>query len=264
MASKAKRRKRFDIRPRLGWSPDLPDQRDFVYQAPRSIVKALPPSTDLRDTCSPVDDQDQLGACVADGVCSAHQFQQNKQKRKNAFKPSRLFVYYFGRQLEGTTSYDSGLYVRDGIKILARMGVCSETTVPYDITKYKQKPSQAATREAGANQISQYDRVPRVMSQFKGCLASGYSFVFGFSVYESFESDAVWKTGLVPMPKIGETLLGGHCVEVVGYSDSRQCMLCKNSWGTDWGLDGYFWMPYEYFLNSNLSDDFWRINMIER
>ena len=97
----------------------------------------------------------------------------------------------------------------------------------------------------------------------KGCLASGYPFVFGFSVYASFESAAVATTGHAPMPKPKEALLGGHAVGAVGYDDAKQWFIARNSWGPKWGLAGYFTLPYEYLLDENLSDDFWTIRLVQ-
>jgi C1A family cysteine protease len=107
-----------------------------------------------------------------------------------------------------------------------------------------------------------YQRVIQTLNQMKGCLASGYPFVFGFSVYDSFESDAVAKTGMVPMPAPKEKLLGGHAVLAVGYDDKQQRFLVRNSWGKSWGLGGYFTMPYAYMTDSNLCDDLWTIRVI--
>lgn len=96
----------------------------------------------------------------------------------------------------------------------------------------------------------------------KGCLASGYPFVFGFAVYESFMSQDVAKTGVVPMPQPNEDLVGGHCVVAVGYQDDKQCFIVRNSWGSDWGMDGYCVMPYGYLMQLQLAADFWTIRML--
>ena len=97
----------------------------------------------------------------------------------------------------------------------------------------------------------------------KACLASGYPFVFGFTVYESFEGDAVAKSGMVPMPADSETEVGGHAVMAVGYNDSIERFLVRNSWGPDWGVGGYFTIPYGYLTDSDLADDFWVIRLVK-
>jgi C1A family cysteine protease len=97
----------------------------------------------------------------------------------------------------------------------------------------------------------------------RGCLAEGYPFVFGFSVYESFEREEVAKNGKVNMPKKNEAQVGGHAVMAVGYLQSSKRFIVRNSWGTSWGMSGYFTMPFDYLLDENLSDDFWTIRLVE-
>ena len=129
--------------------------------------------------------------------------------------------------------------------------------------KPTQKPSKKCVDEAEKNHAISYQRVTRSLSQVKGCLASGYPFVIGFSVYESFEGPQVEKTGELNMPEPGEGQVGGHAVLVVGYDEAAQRFLVRNSWGKDWGTSSYFTMPYAYLLDSNLSDDFWTIRLTE-
>ena len=97
----------------------------------------------------------------------------------------------------------------------------------------------------------------------KGCLASGYPFVLGFTVYQSFESDTVAQTGHAPMPGPNEQTIGGHAVLAVGYDDSQNWFIIRNSWGTGWGMQGYFTLPYDYLTNDNLADDFWTIRLVQ-
>jgi C1A family cysteine protease len=98
----------------------------------------------------------------------------------------------------------------------------------------------------------------------KGCLASGFPIVGGFSVYSSFESDQVAKTGIVPMPAKNESQLGGHCVLIVGYDDAKQWFIIRNSWSDTWGAQGYCYMPYAYWTNPSLASDFWQIDLISK
>ena len=88
-----------------------------------------------------------------------------------------------------------------------------------------------------------YSRVAQDVSQLKACLAAGYPFVLEITVYESFESDAVANTGVVPMPGDAETALGGHAVMAAGYDDASARFLVRNSWGSDWGMGGYSPFP---------------------
>jgi C1A family cysteine protease len=252
---------------RFGWVPDLPDHRDFDYSAPLVALKALPPKVDLRTGCPPVYDQGQLGSCTANAIGAAFQFAQKKEGLKD-FIPSRLFIYYNERDMEATVGQDSGANIRDGIKSVNKLGVCPEAMWPYDPSpfppnpKLTVKPSPACYTEAKKHLAGQYARVPRTLNQMKGCLASGFPFVYGFTVYESFEGNQVAKTGVVPMPKPAEQVLGGHAVLAVGYDESSQRFIVRNSWGTGWGIKGYFTMPYTYLLDANLSDDFWTIRLV--
>jgi C1A family cysteine protease len=272
-----------------GWVPDRPDQRDYLFSALRKVPAKLPGQVDLRLLCPKVEDQGQLGSCTANALAGAIEFLERKdnviglsspewetlQKLGKAERPdlkkrlpsgrrvpfqdfSRLFIYYNERALEHTVSSDSGAMIRDGIKTLAKQGACSEKSWPYDIAKFKSKPGPACYQEALLHQITSYHRI-LTLDQMRTCLAEGFPFVFGFTVYESFESQEVARTGIVTMPKPREQVLGGHAVLAVGYDDSNERFLVRNSWGTDWGLKGYFTMPYKYLGNRNLSDDFWTI-----
>lgn len=248
---------------RFGWIPDLPDVRDYLYSAPLPTLVALPPKVDLRRSCPAVLDQAELGSCTANAIASAHLFDQMKQAASKPFPPSRLFIYYNERVMEHTVEEDSGAMLRDGIKSIAKQGVCEEPRWPYVITKFAQRPPAACFKAALHHQALSYQRLTQSTTQMKGCLASGYPFVFGFSVYESFESQAVAKTGVVPLPDAQESLLGGHAVLAVGYDDAAQRFLVMNSWGTAWGKKGFFTMPYAYLTDDNLAADFWTVRIVE-
>lgn len=248
---------------RYGWIPDLPDRRDYMFAAAPATVAALPPRTDLRAGCPSVYDQGDLGSCTAQAIAAAVQFDQVKQAQSDTFTPSRLFIYYNERAIEGTVDEDSGAMLRDGIKSVAKQGAPHETIWPYVIPKFRTRPPAAAYRDGERHQAVRYQRVPRALDQFRGCLAAGFPFVFGFSAYESFESRAVAGTGILPLPRMREALLGGHAVLAVGYDDDSERFLARNSWGRRWGLGGYFTLPYEYLLDAGLSDDFWTIRLME-
>jgi C1A family cysteine protease len=246
---------------RYGWIPDVPDQRDHLYAAPIARLRAFPPKTDLRRQCPAVYDQGELGSCTGNAIAGAVQFDRRKLKRRPDFVPSRLFIYYNERVIEHTVESDSGAQIRDGIKSVAKLGVCPETEWPYDIAKFAVKPPPTCYRHAKKYRAIGYQRVVQSLTQMKGCLASGYPFVFGFTVYESFESDRVARTGVVPMPAAAEKVLGGHAVLAVGYDDAAQRFIVRNSWGRRWGIAGYFTMPYAYLADDNLAADFWTIRV---
>ena len=246
-----------------GWVPDLPDQRDHMFAAPSAVLATIPAAVDLRPKCPPVLDQGQLGSCTANAIGNAHRFDQMKQAAAKTFMPSRLFIYYNERVMEGSVGTDSGAMIRDGIKSIAQQGVCAETDWPYDITKFKNKPTAACYKKALAHQALTYRRLLQNPTQMKSCLASGDPFVFGFTVYESFESQAVAKTGVVPMPAHTEKVLGGHAVLAVGYDDATQRFTVMNSWSDKWGMKGYFTIPYAYLGDTGLASDFWTVSTVE-
>ncbi len=253
---------------RYGWVPDLPDNRDHLYAAPPAMLVALPPSVDLTSQCPPVYDQGQIGSCTANAIGAAIEFDRLKQHLSD-FMPSRLFIYYNERAMEGTVNSDSGAQIRDGIKSVGLLGDCPENMWPYDGSpfppnpKLTQKPPQPCYDQASKYKVIQYQRLAQILNQLKGCLASGYPFVFGFTVYESFESDTVAKTGHAPMPSPGEGVVGGHAVMAVGYDDANQWFIVRNSWGNGWGMKGYFTLPYAYVTERHLASDFWTIRVVQ-
>ncbi|MFH1161318.1 MAG: C1 family peptidase [bacterium] len=247
---------------RYGWQPDLPDQRDYRYGAPPAVLKKLPEKIDLRSGCPPVYDQGRLGSCTANAIGAAFEFGLIRQKAV-PFMPSFLFIYYNERVIEHAVAIDSGAMIRDGMKTISKDGVCPEKYWPYIVSKFTQKPGLKCYQEALKHQVLSYHRIPRVLDQIRGCLADGYPMVFGFTVYESFESATVAQTGILQLPAPGESVVGGHAVLAVGYEDAGLRFIVRNSWSDQWGNRGYFTMPYEYLLDENLSDDFWTIRFVE-
>jgi len=237
-----------------GWVPDIPDQRDFLYRAIKPIIR-LPKKVDLRNNCSLVEDQKSLGSCTAQALAGNMEFLDNLPDSKY-IDISRLFIYYNERVLMDSVDYDSGASLRDGIKCLKNYGACKEALWPYKIDKFTRKPSQKCYQEAKKRCIKSYHRINNLNEMFT-CLAEGYPFVFGFSVYESFQSQKVARTGVVNMPKRKEKIIGGHAVMAVGFIQSQKRFIVRNSWGKSWGMDGYFTMPYKYL--ETLAGDFWTI-----
>lgn len=245
-----------------GWMRDNPDARDILYAAPVvRLLQGLPAAVDLRPQCPPVYDQGQLGSCTGNAIAGAIEFDQMKQKNP-VFAPSRLFIYYNERVMEGTVNSDAGAQIRDGIKSVATLGAPPETDWPYDISKFTKRPPAKAYSDAKQDLVGSYSRVAQVLNQMQGCLADGFPFVLGITVYESFESDAVAQSGVVPMPGQNEKAIGGHAIVAVGYNSNKRVFILRNSWGTGWGMKGYFTMPFEYLLDTRLASDFWTIRSV--
>jgi len=223
----------------------------------------LPMKVDLRPQCPAVLDQGQLGSCTANAIANAHLFDQMKQTAASPFPPSRLFIYYNERAMEQTVDQDAGAMLRDGIKSVAKQGVCPEPQWPYTQSKFADRPTAACYKTALDHQAVSYQRLTQNLLQMKGCLASGYPFVFGFTVYESFESPRTAETGVATLPRPDEHVVGGHAVLAVGFQDAQQRFIVMNSWGTGWGDAGFFTIPYAYLIDDNLSADFWTLRVVE-
>jgi len=247
-----------------GWRRDKVDTRDLKKSFTPQQLTNLPPKIDLRNQCPSIYDQGNLGSCTANAIGFGVQFDAMKQGNKDKLAPSRLFIYYNERVLEGTVDQDSGAEIRDGIKTVNKQGVCDEIQWPYDIKKFAIKPPQHCYDVAKNHRALRYQSLLQDQNHLEACLAQGFPIEFGFDVYESFESDAVEKTGKVPMPKKGEKLLGGHAVAIVGYDRPTRTFIVRNSWGTTWGDGGYCYFPYDYVLSKKMSSDFWVIQSITK
>jgi C1A family cysteine protease len=193
------------------------------------------------------------------------EYDRKKQGLRD-WPPSRLFIYYNEREVENTVASDGGAQIRDGIKSINDPGVCMETTWPFDEAQLYTKPPAVAYTEAAGHKAVAYEAVNQDLIDLRSCLASGYPVVFGFTVYDYFESDAMAAPApdgaVLNLPQPTESSQGGHAVVLVGYDDVKQMFLVRNSWGPDWGIAGYFWMAYAYVLNPDLADDFWKVVLI--
>jgi len=243
---------------RFGWVRDLPDYRDHYATIP--TMASVPSSVDLRPLMPPVYDQGNVGSCTAQALSALLQYDEIKQNKANKNTPSRLFIYYNERVLQGTINSDSGASMRSGIQSVIQWGFADESLWGYDTTKWKVKPPATAYRAALTNRISHYSRLNQDTASMRTMLAAGNPFVFGFSVYEPFVSDAVKANGLLPMPS--GKLLGGHAVLAVGYDYADETFLIRNSWGPTWGMGGYFKMPWAYIGHVGLAADFWVVQLI--
>lgn len=245
---------------KYGWIPDIPDQRDVWAFFPNSIQ--MSESIDLRNKFMPdVYDQGHLGSCTANALAGAFEFDQKKQSLES-FMPSRLFLYYNERVIEGSTNYDSGASIRDGIKVLNKIGICKEEEYPYVIESFTIKPTPNAFIEAANHKTTSYRKVRPTVEEMCKSLCAGIPVIFGFSVYESFESPDLARTGIMPVPMFNEKIIGGHAVLAVGFDNSKKYMLVRNSWGSTWGQKGYFWMPFSFITPKNCSD-MWVIEQVK-
>jgi len=224
----------------------------------------------LRDAyVTPVYHEQTLGSCtihaVAFAFAFAYQFSKQRQVTQDGFMPSRLFVYYNERFMQGTTNQDTGSTIRDSIKSINYQGVCCESLWPYDISQFAAKPTDQCYGDALNHPSLRYHRVKGNSHQLCAALNAGYPVILGISVYESFESDPVKQTGVIPMPKLEEKALGGHAIVLVGYDNQVKHWIFRNSWGIEWGDRGHGYLPFKYLgTKSNLASDFWVVEIIDR
>ena len=252
----------------MGWIPDRPDPNDqrrvtklFANPGPR------PPSKDLSAKLPPAYDQGKVGACTANAIAAAVQYARRVHSKPDDFIPSRLFIYYQQRQIEGTTSLDAGGQLRDGIASVANVGVCSEADWPYDNVAGDESthvfpPGAQATKSPPASILQaaakyraiSYEPLSQDVAVLEGCIASGYPFVFGFNLYAAF--DESFKALRKPQPD-QQLPLAGHAAMATGYDQSKRLFRIRNSWGPNANDHGYFDMDYDYVLNSAWAANFW-------
>jgi C1A family cysteine protease len=242
---------------KLNWKASKPDSRDFWRIS--SMPKELPTKVELAQAI-PLYNQLSLGSCTANAIGTAVMIAMQAQTGKY-WVPSRLFVYYNEREMEGTVGQDSGALIRDGFKSINQQGVCAEATWKYVPSNFTKKPPAKAYSEALLHKALKYHAVKNNIESIKETLAAGQAIVFGFNVYASFMSKNMEVTGIMPMPKKMEDWYGGHAVCAIGYDDARGAVLVRNSWGSGWGIKGNFWMPYE-FITSLECDDFWCVELV--
>jgi len=261
---------------KLGWNRDLPDHRDYTQDnakvsqileksVPLSMVKVTtrPSKKDLREYCSRIEDQGDLGSCTAHAGVGLMEWFQRRAYGKN-LEMSRLFLYKVARRLVGITG-DGGCYLRTTLQAMIMLGIPPERFWPYNVKDFEKEPDQFTYALADDFKAYSYYRlIPKdgksQLEVLLDHLAGGLPFMFGFTVFSSISNN-----GWIPEPRSGDYVEGGHAVMAVGYDDEKKALLIRNSWGTGWGWDGYGWLPY-YYVTMGLAEDFWsmvRANFID-
>lgn len=223
---------------------DPVDPRDLLCGINNDINIAT--RVDLRHWCSPIEDQLHLGSCVAQAIVGAFELMTNKMYPSKFKDLSRLFLYYNARLLEGFTDEDVGVYVRDGIKAANKWGVCSEDLWPYIIKKFADTPIAESYIDAKTRLIGSYKRIETIEDMIS-TISQEIPIVSGIHVFSGF--DELRRDGKLSMPDSRDELLGGHAICIVGYDNIKKYFICRNSFGQNWGDNGYFYMPYEYAEN---------------
>jgi C1A family cysteine protease len=269
----------------MGWIPDYPDFRDYteVTEEVKSVLeptgmvraKRLPVSVDLREHCSPVEDQGGLGSCTAHAGVGIIEYYERKSFGRH-IDASRLFLYKVTRNLMKMKG-DTGAYLRTTMGAMVLFGVPPEEYWTYtdDEKRFDREPPSFCYAFAQNYQAIKYFRhdppgtsANTLLEKVKSYLSSGHPAMFGFTVYSSIEQAE--KTGRIPFPSSKERIEGGHAIVAVGYDDKMKiknkygkvettgALVIRNSWGKGWGEEGYGWLPYEYILKG-LAEDFWSV-----
>lgn len=227
-----------------------------------------------------VKDQGHLGSCTANSICANYESQMIKLEKMH-IPMSRLFLYYLEREREGNVDSDSGAQIKDGVAICNDTGLCLESLWPYDIDKFAEKPPANCYDDLQYHKAVKIERVKKNLKDIDQCLLDGHVISMGFKVYESFESEQVSSTGIVPLPDVSkEKLLGGHAVCLFGkiVYGGKTKYLIRNSWGKSWGCNntggvegdrGNFMVDPEFLTSSSgffghqeLCSDFWTIKVV--
>jgi hypothetical protein len=241
-----------------GYRPEKQNSKDKKYSASRD--RQLPPKVDLRSYMTPVENQGNSNSCTANAMAGAYEYLTNRILGQSA-DVSRLFIYYNARELDGDCSQDQGTYLKSCVKVLRKHGACSENTWSFDLDQILEQPPKKAYKEAANFRVEDAARVEIDLYTMQSCLAEGYPFAFGLQLFSSFQQAG--STGLVPMPDPdNEKHDGGHAMLCVGYSDVDQVFIVRNSWGADWGEQGYCYIPYDYMTKPDLNHDCWTIRQV--
>ncbi len=242
---------------RYGLLPDKRNTFELQYTPPAVSLDSLPVIWDLRPKCPPIYDQGSLGSCTANAIGGLFQTLRRIEGKAD-WTPSRLFIYYNERAIEGSVNQDAGAAISDGFKVCSKLGCPPESEWPYVVSKFRQRPPAKVFTDAKPHIFLQPERVNNAdLGAMLICIASGFPIVIGFQVYESFEWQSTAHTGNVPMPGPTEQLLGGHAVMLVGFNRTERYFILRNSWGPAWGQSGYATMPFDYILNGSLTSDCW-------
>ena len=243
----------------LGWIRQKEDLRDFRSVVHQDIIGATPMKYSISTPF--VYDQGQIGSCVANSSCLVFINSLNKIRPQNNFLPSRLFVYYNARKMEGCESQDSGCIIRDAFKSINKEGLSQEKYCKYNETRFAKKPSLVAYSSGRKHQSITYASVDQNIDVIKKTIFAGYLVSFGTNVYRSIMEAYWFSSGIMPTTNLGQSI-GGHAITIVGWDDSIKCFEIQNSWGSNWCKNGKFFIPYEWIISQECSD-FWTITKTE-
>ncbi len=246
-----------------GTAKDSRDRRDHYYEPPARLMERLPRKVDLRPYMPPIYNQRYLNSCSAHAIAAALWYEERvRHGNPRHPSPSRLFIYFNERAIEGNLAHNGPVSLRTGYKTVARDGVCPERMWPYDVRRFRRTPPARLREIATEHKAIRYTRIRANLTDLRACLASRHPFTFGFNVHRTFKSALVKRTGVVPAPTRHDTSLGGHAMLAVGYLEDSRHFIARNSWGPLWGDQGYCYIPYHCFLDPDLAWDFWTVSKV--
>ena len=227
------------MRGKLGCIKDKFDDRDYLMRAYLPVIK-LPKKIDYTKNLSPVRDQGDEGTCVSFACTTGMKEYQELIDYKQLVELSPRFVYSECKKIDGQPK-EEGTTIRAAMQVLERKGVCLEKFWPYQPYQ-KDKPKKGEVVNAKKFCIKTYARILN-LKELRLSLVTKGPCVIGIEVFDGIMDT---KTGLVPMPKKNETVLGGHAICAIGYDDNMKVIKFKNSWSDKWGKKGYGFLPYAY------------------
>lgn len=231
-----------------------PDDRDHVYKQANTDIR---PMVDLREYASPVQDQLDLNSCVSVAVTDSYELSVNRLYPKTSTDLSKLFVYYNARLLDGLIGQDDGATIRSSLKAAAHFGICSEDLWPYNYANLDTKPTPICYRDGSYRVVPKYERLYDLQALLSA-VNENYPVIIGLSIYTEFVN--MNKTDYtLPIPDYKSEKLGPHAMSIVGYDLDKSMLIAKNSFGKNWGLDGYCQIPFQY-VQSNVFEQ-WKFDI---
>lgn len=218
-----------------------PDPRDHVFKQSHPLIMK---EVDLRVWDSSVEDQGSLGSCASHAMTSAYEIMVNIGYPEKFVDLSRLYVYYHTRYLEGSFLVDQGvLYLRNLMKAVNKYGVCSEILWPYLVENVTSQPTPDCYADGLKRTITEYKRLETSTDVLES-LTMSKPVIIGLDIYDGFMD--VSKENPVVTDPTGQTIVGGHAMVIVGYSVDSKWYIAKNSFGVQWGDQGYCYLPFDY------------------
>ena len=248
-----------------GYKPSQPKKGTKTYNKNSAKLANLPAKVDLRPFMSEVENQGSTSSCTANATAGAYEYLFRKHKNEIQ-DVSRLYIYYNARYVADEDNIaDEGATISDVIEGLKQFGACSEDVWMFDEDLVNEEPDQSSYDEGVYFLVESAKLVPVELDAWKTALAEGQPIIFGLGIFGSFEKHR--KTGLVPAPtkrEMAKADQSGHAMLCVGYLDTDEVFIVRNSWGAEWGHKGYCYIPYSYMMNPEYNDgDCWIIERLE-